>query len=142
VRFGLAAAVLTPGVLAAGLTVAPAAVSAPNEARSCRPVEAGDWRAERVVVRYGIGCRSATAKLERWFTADSRPLLPRHRIGWNCFRPMNAPTRWERACVKRLRAGRWPLFTFTLRARGSAAAPIRECGYPRTAGDFTVRGRA
>jgi hypothetical protein len=41
---------------------------------------------------------------------------------------MNAPTRWERSCVKRLRRGRWPLFTFTLRVRGSAAAPIRECG--------------
>jgi hypothetical protein len=132
VRFPWAAAMLTPGLLLAALTVAPAALPAPDEARNCRPIEAGDWRAERVVVHYGIGCRSATAKLQRWLARERRPPLPRNRIGWNCFRPMNAPTRWERACVKRLRAGRWPLFTFTLRVRGSAAAPIRECGDIRT----------
>jgi hypothetical protein len=80
-------------LVATGLIVATTAGPAPAEARICRHVEAGEWRAERVAVHYGIGCRSARANLARWFRADRRPLLPRNRIGWNCFGPMNAPTR-------------------------------------------------
>jgi hypothetical protein len=82
-------------IVAAALAL-PATADAQLE-RHCRAVAAGPWQATAVSA-FNIGCRSTRAKLDRWFRADRRPLLPRNPDGWQCGRYAVPGRRANRQC--------------------------------------------
>jgi hypothetical protein len=115
--------------LALVLALAPAAVAQAVGVR-CADVKAGGYTATHVFADF-MPCRSARAKLRRWLRHGS---LPRKENGWYCYRLSGA----VRACSYPGKRNAERSFTFWLRRRAQAAAPIRECGDYAPGGGFGV----